>query len=34
MFHLKEEVSDGDVEIVGEYDDGIETDVALTVFEI
>ena len=34
MFHLQEEVSDGDLEVVGENHDGIESDVALTVLEI
>lgn len=34
MFHLQEEVSDGDLEVVGEYHDGIESDVALAVLEI
>lgn len=34
MFHLQKEVSDGDLEVVGEYHDGIESDVALSVLEI
>lgn len=34
MFYLQEKVSDGDLEVVGEYHDGIESDVALAVLEI